>query len=283
MSAADPWIGEFTATRSAAILSVLFWLLMARIRRRLPMSVVTNPFSFAVLIVSFRNLSTALVALEVGLDEPVRVRRPDLQPLREAERGHAVDHAEVDGLSHAALVRGDLGLGNAEDQGRGLPVDVLPLPEGLEEDRVLRKVGQDGKLDLRVVGADEPHARRRHEGGADAPSLLLADGDVLEVGVLARQAPGGRAGLDVVRVQAPRVLVHQERERVDVGRLQLGELAVRRIFSGTGSWAARISSTSTSVENPVLVFLTGVSLRQVKRISWSCLVELMLNFLPHSW
>ena len=66
---------------------------------------------------------------------------------------------------------------------------VLALGERVQEDGVLRQVRQDGKLDLRVVSTDETHARRRDESGADASPLLLADRDVLEVGVLAGETP----------------------------------------------------------------------------------------------
>ena len=111
---------------------------------------------------------------------------------------------------------------------------VLALRECVEEDRVPGEISEDGKLDLGIVGADEPHAGGRHEGGADAPAFLFADGDVLEIGILAGQPSGGRAGLHVVRVKPSGLLVHQEGQGVHVGGLQLGELSVGEDPLGNG-------------------------------------------------
>ena len=59
MSAALPWIGVFTATRSAACCSLLFRLLMPRICRRRPMIVVEKPLALASATVLSMNLRTS--------------------------------------------------------------------------------------------------------------------------------------------------------------------------------------------------------------------------------
>ena len=62
------------------------------------------------------------------------------------------------------------------------------------------------------------------EAGAHRPPDVGADRDVLEVRVGAREAAGGGGHLVEGRVQA-RVLVDQRRQRVEVGVLELGQLA----------------------------------------------------------
>jgi hypothetical protein len=115
---------------------------------------------------------------------------------------------------------------HAEHLGRGLGVDVDPVAEGPGQDRVARQVGQDPHLDLRVVGGDQQLARPGHEAAADGASQLGPDRDVLQVGVLRRDAPG--RGRDLVErgVQAAGAGVDQRRQRVEVGALELDQLAV---------------------------------------------------------
>ena len=86
-------------------------------------------------------------------------------------------------------------------------------------------MGQDAQLLLRVVGAEQEVARCRHEGAADASAERGPDRDVLEVRIGARQPPGGGHRLGVGGVHAA-PLVGQERKRVDVGGLELRDLAV---------------------------------------------------------
>ena len=103
--------------------------------------------------------------------------------------------------------------------------NVLAAAERLEERRILRVVREDAELDLRVVGGEDPRARRRHERRADAARELRADGDVLEVRVGRGEAAGRRAGLVERRVDAA-VRADELGERVDVGPLELRERAV---------------------------------------------------------
>jgi hypothetical protein len=101
-------------------------------------------------------------------------------------------------------------------------MDVLSGGEGLQEGWVSGQVGQDAEFDLGIVCREEPPAWRGDEGLADSPSLYGADGDVLEVGVAARQPSRRRAGLVVGGVDPSRPGMNQERQGVDVGGFQLG-------------------------------------------------------------
>ena len=74
-------------------------------------------------------------------------------------------------------------------------MDVLVGAVGVEQQGILREVGHQAELDLRVVGRHEQVAGRGDEGGADVAADSGADGDVLQVGVGAGEAAGGGADL----------------------------------------------------------------------------------------
>ena len=96
-------------------------------------------------------------------------------------------------------------------------MDVFAAAEGVDQGRVLREVGEDAQLDLAVVGGQQQVAGLGHEGLADAPALGGADGDVLQVRVGGRDAPGGRHRLVEGGVDAAGLGVHQDGQRVHVG------------------------------------------------------------------
>ena len=106
-------------------------------------------------------------------------------------------------------------------------MDVLAGPEGLDQTRVRRVVGQDAQLHLGVVCGEQDGPFGRHEGLADANALLGADRDVLHVRIRRGEAAGGGAGLVEGGVDAAGRRVDQRRQRVDVGVLELGQAAVR--------------------------------------------------------
>jgi hypothetical protein len=100
----------------------------------------------------------------------------------------------------------------------------MPSAKALTQLRDLGDMGEDAQLDLRVVRRHEPMPRRRHEGGADAPALLGAHRDVLQVRLGRRQAPGGGRRERVRGVDALRLRMDEARQRIRIGRLELGEL-----------------------------------------------------------
>ena len=81
------------------------------------------------------------------------------------------------------------------------------------------------QLDLAIVGRDELAPFGRDEGASDLAPLLGADRNVLQVGLGRRQAPSGRRGERVGRVNAASRRIDEARQRVGVGRLELGDLA----------------------------------------------------------
>ena len=174
----------------------------------------------------FDELLHAGVALEIGFDVFFRLAAGDAQLRGEAEAADAVHDAEVHGFGVAAQLRGHGHGADAEDFGRGAGVDVLAFGEGVEQDRVARHVRQQAQLDLRIVGDDELPAFARDKRGADLPSELGADGDILQIRIGRREATGGGSGLIEARVEAAAVGADKLRKRVDISALQLGELAV---------------------------------------------------------
>ena len=76
----------------------------------------------------------------------------------------------------------------------------------------------------RVVGRDELGARRRDEGGADLAALLGADRDVLQVRLGGGEPARRRRRQRIGGVHPAGLRVHIARQRVGIGRFQLGEL-----------------------------------------------------------
>src|SRR4051812_47057970 len=92
-------------------------------------------------------------------------------------------------------------------------------------------MGQEPKLDLRVIGDQQFPTGARHKGGANLAAECGADRNILQVGIRRRQTAGGGSGLVEAGVQAAVGRVDQLRERVDIGALELGELAVVEHFA----------------------------------------------------
>ncbi len=97
---------------------------------------------------AFEKLAHPVVGAKVGIDENSGLFCRHAGIAREAEVTEAVEQAEVHDLGQAPLIRGDLGLGDAEDLGCRAGVDVLTTREGVDQDRIVRHVGQDTQLDL---------------------------------------------------------------------------------------------------------------------------------------
>ncbi len=168
----------------------------------------------------------ARITCEVAVD--VRLGRCplDAEVLREPERRHAVDQAEVDRLGGAPLVRRDFLELAAEDFGGRRAVNVVSMLECVAQPRVAREVRHDSQLDLRVVRAHDLPAGRRDESLADAATLRRADRDVLQVRVVRRKPASDSNGLRIGGVYPPGLCIDHARQLVGVGRLELGDATV---------------------------------------------------------
>ena len=150
----------------------------------------------------------------------------DLELTRQRVRPLPIDRREVDRLgTRAHLARHEF-KGHVEDHARGLAMDITAGAEGLDERRVVREVREQAQLDLRVVCCHEAPSCARNEAPANVLPELPADRDVLQVRVARREATGARDRLVERGVQSPCARIHQRRKRVEVGVLELRELAV---------------------------------------------------------
>ena len=109
-------------------------------------------------------------------------------------------------------------------------------------------MGEDPQLDLRVVGSQEQVAGLvGHERLADLPALVTAHRDILKIGIARAKPPGRRHALVERRVDPAIVGVHEFRQCIEVGPLQLRELPVLEQELGNGCSSASSSSTSCAV------------------------------------
>ena len=138
----------------------------------------------------------------------------------------AVDDAEVDCLGPPPYLAGLQQGVDAEHFAGGPGVNVLVLSEGVDQHRVLRKMGQDPQLDLRIVRGEQLAALVGNEGRSNLGAKLRADGDVLQVGIAAGQPPGSGHRLVEGRMNPLGPRIHQAGKGVHVSGLELGDAAI---------------------------------------------------------
>ena len=172
---------------------------------------------------------------EIVVDQGLGGAAGQVQPLGQAEGRDAVHDAEVGRLGHAALFPRDFGNGDAEDFGGRGGMHVLSVAEGLRQVGVAAQMGHDSQLYLGVIGRYDNSVRgARHEGLADFLAAFRADGDVLQVGVGAGQAPGGRQGLIEGGMHAPVLRGNIRGEGLDIGGKELFDGPVFQDFVHDG-------------------------------------------------
>ena len=143
---------------------------------------------------------------------------------------HPVEQAEVDHLRRTPLVRRHRVRVDVVDSRRRRRVNIEVLFERVDESRVVREMGEDAQLDLRVVGDQEHAPFVRDERLPDRTALLGPDRDVLQVRLFLRE-PAGRCSHLVEPAPNPAVLVDQAKQCLDVGAAQLLQLAVQQEVS----------------------------------------------------
>ena len=171
------------------------------------------------------ELLHAWEAREVGVDVFLRLLARDLEVLGEPEGRDPVDDPEVDHLRDVALGAGEQRRLLAEHLRCGPRVDVLAPLEGLAKHRLPGDVGKDPKLDLAVVGREQPVPFLGDERRADLPAEVGPDRDRLEVRIRRRQASRRGDGLVERRVEPSVTLRDQRRQRQQIGVEQLRVLA----------------------------------------------------------
>ena len=228
-SAADPWITVLIAVRSAGLRTRPVVILMPLIGRRRPRIVSTRPLAWAPSEGPGDEPSTPAYSWKYASMNAAASAWVMPSRLREPVRGQPVDHAEIDRLGDPPHGFVDRRLGDPEDPRGDGRVDVVVRGKGPAQGRIVGIMGQNPQLDLRVVGRQERPARAaRDERLADLAPVLGPDRDVLEVGV-ARAEPAGRRHALVERGVDPAVRgMHEPGQRVEIGALELGKLAMLR-------------------------------------------------------
>ena len=177
---------------------------------------------------SSRQRRTRIVLLEVAPDEGAGLFAADALALRQAEVREAVEHAEVEHLGAVALLARHIFHRHAEDlRCRGaVDVFVLPRTPAAGSGPATCAPGCAARSASSRPRADTGRTEvARYEGAAHLAAELAAHGDVLQVGVVGRETPGRRYGLVERGVDAQVLGVDRARQRLDVGRAQLGHLA----------------------------------------------------------
>ena len=90
----------------------------------------------------------------------------------------------------------------------------------------------DAQFNLAVVSASNHTASRRHKSLAHFASLWRANGNILEIGVVARQPSSYSNRLRIVGVHPPRFKIGHLRQFVGVGTFELAQRAVLQNFGG---------------------------------------------------
>src|SRR5439155_11541398 len=139
---------------------------------------------------------------EVRVDEFLGGLWRDADVLRERERRLAVEQRVIDHLRRAAaLVLVHAAVGTKHPQ-RGLVMDVIAAPKGLDERFVFGEMCQYAKLDLRIVRGNQHVTGLGDERAPDLATKLGADRDVLQVWIAAAQSTCGGHRLIEARMHA---------------------------------------------------------------------------------
>ena len=165
-------------------------------------------------------------ARKVRVDELLRGLLGHADVLGERERRLPVEQRVVDDLrAPPQLVRVEAAVGPEHLQRRPV-VDVLAGAERLDQRFFVGQVREHPQLDLRVVGGDQhvARARRRTRGGSRRPSSVRIGMFCRFGSELLRRPVAATAWLKQVWTRPGR-RVHELRQRVDVGALQLVQAA----------------------------------------------------------
>src|SRR5439155_1537216 len=150
----------------------------------------------------------------------------DAELAGEGEGSLPVNRGEVDGLGARPDLGGDLLLGHAEDERRGLSVNIPAPLERLHERRVAGEMGEQPQLDLGVVGGEQHRTGRSDERASNIFAARRANGDIRAVRVRGREPARRGARLVEARVDASGPRVDIRGQRVHVRGLELRQLAV---------------------------------------------------------
>ena len=117
-------------------------------------------------------------------------------------------------------------------------MDVFGIYKGCDHRRVTGEVCEQAQFDLGIVSIDQDVPGRSDKGPSDLLTCLHSDGDILEVWFRAAQPSRGGQRLVKSCVHTAVLRVANLFQAFDIGRAQLGNLAVfddqryDRVFAG---------------------------------------------------
>ena len=158
---------------------------------------------------------------KVFVDEFLCFCSAHLHPFCESESGDAVDDAEIGGFCLSTLVGSDFLDRQFIHLGSRGAMDVVTFHEGFNHVGVAAQMCHDSKFDLRVVGREKLASWLWNECLAHFLSVLVADRDVLQIGIRRGEATCCRNSLIIRRVDMSCPWVNQFGKAVDVGGKKL--------------------------------------------------------------
>ena len=93
---------------------------------------------------------------------------------------------------------------------------VFAFAEGLEQHAILREVGQNAELNLRVIGCQQHASLAGDKRGTNLHSQFGADGDILQIRIAAGEPSRGGHRLVKRSVDPAGFRVYQSRQRIHV-------------------------------------------------------------------
>ena len=111
---------------------------------------------------------------------------------------------------------------------------IQALVKGLEQGLVTTQVSHDAQFNLGIIGTGNQTASRCHKGFAHFAAFGRANRNVLQVGIVARQATRDSHRLRVMRMHPPCSRQSHLRQLVGVCPFQFGQTAVLQNACGQG-------------------------------------------------
>src|SRR4029077_2762367 len=103
--------------------------------------------------------------------------------LRESERRKTVNDSKIHDLGLAPMIGGDHQRRYAKDLRSGQRMNVVTAPVSFHQQRITRKMRQQPKFDLRVIGSQQNVSGLGNERRTNPASQFSADGNILQVGI----------------------------------------------------------------------------------------------------
>ena len=170
-------------------------------------------------------VTNSRILSKIKIDKFLTLHPSQISLPSNTHRTQPVDHSKVQYLGDPALIGRNI-LNPVHRTSRRI-MDIFTPVEGFEQPRLLRQVRQNPQLDLRVVSSKElpTVSSIRNERLSHLPTKLGTNRNVLDVRISAGKSTRRRPDLVEARVNALGLRIHQQRQGIDISRLQLAKFA----------------------------------------------------------